>query len=51
MIMTIKQEIRAAIKNGDNKTALKLLSKLQEPRPKKPSKLDQPYRLPFLIVR
>lgn len=48
--MTIKQQIRAAIRQGDNKLALKLLGKLSEPKPKKLSKLDQPYRMPFTII-
>lgn len=48
--MTIKQQVRAAIKRGDQALALELLKKLENPKPKKPSKLDQPYRLPFTII-
>lgn len=46
--MTIKQQVRAAIKRGDQALALELLKKLENPKPKKPSKLDQPYYFPFV---
>jgi hypothetical protein len=48
--MTIKQQIREALREGDNQMVLKLLKRLEEPKPKKLSKLDQPYQMPFTIV-
>lgn len=49
--MTIKQQIREALKNGDNKLVLRLLGKLSEPKPKKPTKQDKPYYLPFVYKK
>jgi hypothetical protein len=48
---SIKQQVIAAIKRGDKETALALVRGLQNPKPikpKKPSKLDQPYYFPFV---
>lgn len=53
MAQSLKQQVRAAIKRGDTELALDLLRGLENPKPpkaKKPSKMDQPYRLPLLIV-
>ena len=49
--MTIKQQIKAAIKCGDQALALELLKKLENPRPKKPTKQDKPYYLPFVYKK
>ncbi len=51
MASSLKQQVRAAIKRGDTELALELLKGLcnpQPPKPKKPSKLDQPYYFPFV---
>jgi len=52
MPQSLKQQVRNAIKSGDLELALELLKGLRNPEPSKPkkaSKLDQPYRLPFVI--
>ena len=41
---------KRAIISGNTELALELLKLLENPRPKRLSKMDQPYRLPFLIV-
>ena len=46
MIMTIKQQVRAAIKRGDQTLALELLKKLENPKPpslERVSYLNRPY--------
>jgi hypothetical protein len=51
MTQSLKQQVRAAIKRGDNELALELLRGLENskpPKPRKPSKLDQPYYFPFV---
>jgi hypothetical protein len=51
MAQSLKQQVRNAIKSGELDLALELLKGLRNPepvKPKKPSKLDQPYRLPFV---
>lgn len=51
MTQSLKQQVRAAIKRGDNELALELLKGLANPQPPKPkrvSKLDKPYYLPFV---
>jgi hypothetical protein len=52
MAQSLKQQVRNAIKAGDLELALELLKGLRNPEPpkqKRKSKLDQPYRLPFVI--
>jgi hypothetical protein len=48
--LTIKTKCKRAIIAGDTEQALELLKQLENPKPKRLSKMDQPYRLPFLIV-
>ncbi len=51
MASSLKQQVRAAIKRGETELALQLLRGLENPKPikpKKPSKLDQPYYFPFV---
>jgi hypothetical protein len=51
MASSLKQQVRAAIKRGDTELALELLRGLENPKPPKPkklSKLDQPYYFPFV---
>jgi hypothetical protein len=51
MAQSLKQQVRAAIKRGDTVVALELLKSLENPKPPKPkrvSKLDQPYYFPFV---
>ena len=49
-VPSIKTLCKHAIIAGDTTEALALLKQLENPRPKRLSKMDQPYRLPFLIV-
>ena len=49
-VPSIKTLCKRAIISGDTKLALELLKQLQNPKPKRLSKMDMPYRLPFLIV-
>lgn len=47
---SIKTLCKRAIVAGNTEQALELLKQLENPRPKRLSKMNQPYRLPFLIV-
>jgi hypothetical protein len=47
---SLKTLCKSAILSGDTERALTLLKQLENPKPKRVSKMDQPYRLPFLIV-
>ena len=47
---SIKTQCKKAILSGNTELALELLKKLENPRPKRLSKGDRPYMLPFLIV-
>ena len=47
---SLKTLCKRAIIAGNIEQALALLKQLENPRPKRLSKMDQPYRLPFLIV-
>jgi hypothetical protein len=47
---SLKTLCKRAIIAGNTEQALELLKQLENPRPKRLSKMDQPYRLPFLIV-
>ena len=49
-VPSIKTLCKRAIISGDIAQALTLLKQLENPKPKRLSKMDQPYRLPFLIV-
>lgn len=49
-VPSIKTLCKRAILSGDTNEALKLLKLLENPKPKRLSKMDMPYRLPFLIV-
>ena len=49
-VPSIKTQVRNAIKSGNTELALELLKQLENPRPKRLSKEDQPYRLPWTIV-
>jgi len=49
-VPSIKTLCKRAIISGNTAEALTLLKQLENPRPKRLSKMDQPYRLPFLIV-
>ncbi len=54
MAQSIKRQVMAAIKSGDKELALKLLRSLENPKPikpKKPSSLDQPYRVSFVYKK
>jgi hypothetical protein len=48
--LSLKTLCKRAIISGDTEQALTLLKQLENPKPKRLSKMDQPYRLPFLIV-
>ena len=47
---SLKTLCKRAIISGNTEQALALLKQLENPKPKRLSKMDQPYRLPFLIV-
>ena len=47
---SLKTLCKRAILTGDIAQALTLLKQLENPKPKRLSKMDQPYRLPFIIV-
>jgi hypothetical protein len=47
---SLKTLCKYAIIAGNTTEALALLKQLENPKPKRVSKMDQPYRLPFLIV-
>jgi hypothetical protein len=54
MAQSLKQQVRNAIKSGEIELALELLKGLRNPepvKPRKPSKLDEPYRLPFVYKK
>jgi hypothetical protein len=50
MASSLKQQVRAAIKRGETELALELLKGLENPKPKKLSKMDMPYRSPFTLI-
>jgi hypothetical protein len=49
-VPSIKTQVKNAIKSGNTELALELLKQLENPKPKKLSKMDRPYRLPFTII-
>ena len=49
-VPSIKTKCKRAIIAGDTEQALELLKLLENPRPKRLSKMDQPYRSPFTLI-